>query len=313
MGVEHPLGRSPEQLLSAALGKREVSPTTCDGPHKVADSPDYAAQDEATSFSMAAATKALSSRQGLAGDMNMGIIAASITSNLDTVCRVAAGVAADSYRVVRPADVLTIAGTHVTGSLSCWLEARAFAYGTCTGSAAGTDALVLATMALRRRRARRVLVVGTETPGEATTRLISESEGPRPLFRGGAAIVMELASAEGVEAPAVSIGSNAAGQTIAEVASRLCAEQDSAGLVFLPSGNDTQRAEAADQLDSRYPDAEIIDLWPLLGDTQGVSGILQGIIAATWLKRHPGKTALMISGSIPSRHIVAMTLSAPES
>jgi 3-oxoacyl-[acyl-carrier-protein] synthase II len=304
VGVALPSGASAQELLAAALhgesaGPMWPRPDRADAP----DVPGYSDQDSVTAYAMSAATAALPTSTS-APPGETGVVVASTTSNLDTIVRVAA---ADSYRAVRPSDVLAIAGMQVTAALSSWFDARAFTYGVCTGAAAGIDAVALAVSGVRSHRARRVMVVGTEAPGAAARRMMIEAEGERVLFTGGIALIAEHGSDEPTGGQ-VRIGPVVTGETIDQVAAALGPDGDRTGLVFVPAGPGRQRRAAADQLGRHYPQAAVVDLWPLLGDAQGALGVLQCVLGTAWLDQNPDQVVLAIAGSIPDRHIVSVVL-----
>lgn len=307
VGLDVPSGVSLDELLDSVLDKPA---TTLRSGLPLADgvdaTPSYAGQDRPTAFAMKAAVIAASTDPLEAGDRT-GVIVASTTSNIDVIARVAIGLAEESYRVVRPAEVLTISGTQVTAAVSCWFNARAFAYGSCTGNAAGLDALALARTALRRGRADRVLIVGTESPEDASARLIEEAEGGRPLFSGGVALIAANARATtGSVTVGTEVGAIGAGETLGQATNQITT--DDVGIVFLPAGTAIERSAARDWIAEAYPDAQIVDLWNSLGDVQGALGVLQCALAVTWLTKNPGQSALIIAGSMTDRDLVSTLL-----
>lgn len=304
VGLYLPLGMTPEELLDAALAEDQVRLTTEVAPHDTSALPGYPGQDAPTALAIGAAKSA-----GLTPDQpggnHFGVLVASTTSNIDTVARTAAGIAQESYRAVRPSEVLTIAGTHVTASLSSWFDARAFAYSSCAGAAAGLDAMALARAAIRRERAQRVLIVGVETPGDEARRMITEAHGGRSFFSGAAAVVVERTtdtqSPETVRVHAISQT-----QTIPDALTH--DGRPSPDLVFLPAGTETERRDAAEKIAERYRGAQLADLTRLLGDTQGALGVLQLALAATWLQRKSEGKVLVLAGSISDHHLVTTVL-----
>lgn len=305
VGLSAPSGSTTESVLDAVLAADALP---ADAGHEVGPAPGYPGQDPATSFAMRASTNAMqratSALDGEAQGGETGVLVASVSSNIDVIARVAAGVAAESYRVVRPTEVLTIAGTQVTASLSSWFDARAFAYGSGTGHAAGADALSLASTSIRRSRARRVLVVGTETPGVAAQRLVDETSGPSPLFIGAAAVV--LASADEHHGPAIAVGPARRGGSITDIVA--AHSRDAPGLVFVPAGADAERTGSAAELAAAYPEARIVDTHATLGDAQGAAGVVQAVLGAAWLSRHPESSVLTVTGSPLDRHLVSRVL-----
>lgn len=304
-GLQLTSGTTLPELLAALLTKVPV-PALGIRPEVV---PGYRGQDQPTASAMFAAETAVGSLHSTEEAPSTGVIVASTTSNLDSIIRVAAGVAKTSYRAVLPPDILAIAGSQVVAALSSWFGARAFAYGTCTGNAAGLDALALAASALRRCRADRVLVVGTEAAGEATTRMIAEAEGVRPLFSGAAAVTVErFDSRSERKSPTVLVGPVVSAETVEEVAAKVTTTGARVGLVFVPAGTDAQRHSAADWLANRFPTAQIVDLWAVVGDAQGALGVLQCALAVSWTADNPEQSVLVFAGSINDRHLVAAEL-----
>lgn len=296
-GLCHPDGISPAHLLQEALTYTSPPPRRGSA-DAFASLVGYAGQDAATDYAMRAVSAAGTGIEEVAGE-RLGVLVASTTSNIDTIIRTAVGIEQESYRTVRPTEVLTIAGTQVTASLSSWFDARAFAYGTCSGTAAGIDALGIARSAVIGMRADRVAVVGVETPGEDTRRMIAEADGERELFTGGAAVIVEASSADNAGLPQLSAVTQ--GETIEAALRSTDSHPD---LVFLPAGTDAERAHAHSYVATIHPGATVIDLTEQLGDAQGALGVLQMVVASEWLRNNPSARALVMAGTLTDRHIV---------
>ena len=169
-------------------------------------------KDRATQLALCAARGALVDaelldEEGLAvpGE-SVGVVVSSNLGNLDTVCAVAATIAAETVARISPMDLPNASSNVVASTLAIRFGLRGPNLMLCNGATGGVDAVYWADVVIRAGRAERVLVVEVETRNEVVERLVGSSDG---LLDGAAALVVEdgeAARARGAEPLAAAIG-----------------------------------------------------------------------------------------------------------
>lgn len=159
-------------------------------------------KERATLLALCAAKNALRNAGFIDDDHPMldapdfGVIVASNTNNLDTVCGAAHTIRQEHVNATSSMDLPNASSNVVAASIAIRFGLKALNLMICSGSSASLDALVLAANTIRNGRARRMLVVSVEADGLAVRSLLAgqrlaESEGAVPLLEGAAAVVLE--------------------------------------------------------------------------------------------------------------------------
>lgn len=160
-------------------------------------------KEEATLLALCAALDALQ-RAGFVkchadklADVHFGVVAASNTSNLDTVCRVASEINQGHVMDTSSMDLPNASSNILSATLAIRFGLKAMNLMVCSGASASADALVMAVNAIRNGRAQRMLVVGVEVDAQAL-RSLGNGANARTLAHGitsgAAALVLESAS-----------------------------------------------------------------------------------------------------------------------
>jgi len=130
-------------------------------------------------------------------DPGFGVVVASNTGNLDTVCGAADTIRREHVNATSSMDLPNASSNVVASSIAIRFGLKALNLMVCSGSSASLDALVLAANAIRNGRAERMLVVAVETDGKALRSLLAGARLdelpalPGPLLEGAAAVVLE--------------------------------------------------------------------------------------------------------------------------
>lgn len=129
-------------------------------------------------------------------DQAFGVVVASNTGNLDTVCRVADVIRQEHVNATSAMDLPNASSNVVASTLAIRFGLKAMNLMVCSGASASLDAVILAANAIRNGRAERMLVVSTETDGLALRSLVAGRRldalvGDSPVLEGAAAIVLE--------------------------------------------------------------------------------------------------------------------------
>ncbi|WP_454765220.1 beta-ketoacyl synthase N-terminal-like domain-containing protein [Cupriavidus campinensis] len=161
-------------------------------------------KERSTLLALCAATKALSDAgfADAAGmplrDNGFGVVVATNTCNLDTVCQAAETIHRQHVNATSAMDLPNASSNVVSAAVAIRFGLQALNLTVCTGASSSLDALVLAANAIRNGRARRMLVVAVETDGQAARSLLAgrrltEGSGLPALLEGAGAAVLELA------------------------------------------------------------------------------------------------------------------------
>lgn len=129
-------------------------------------------------------------------DDGFGVVVATNTCNLDTVCQAAETIHRQHVNATSAMDLPNASSNVVSAAIAIRFGLRALNLTVCTGASSSLDALVLAANAIRNGRARRMLVVGVEVDGPAARSLLAgrrlaEGGGLPALLEGAGAVVLE--------------------------------------------------------------------------------------------------------------------------
>ncbi len=159
-------------------------------------------KERATLLALCAAKAALANAgwpadAGPMADTDFGVIVASNTGNLDTVCGAADTIRREHVDATSSMDLPNASSNVVASTIAIRFGLKALNLMICSGSSASFDALVLAANAIRNARAKRMLVVSVETDGLALRsllagrRLDADNGNETSLLEGASAVVIE--------------------------------------------------------------------------------------------------------------------------
>jgi 3-oxoacyl-[acyl-carrier-protein] synthase II len=158
-----------------------------------------------TLMSLCAAKAALQDARLLGADIErlddtqFGVVVASNTSNLGTVCSVAETIRLGHVDATSPMDLPNASSNIVAATVGIRFGLKAINLLICSGSSASIDALILAANTIRNGRALRMIVIATETDGLALRSLLNQTDGghvayqPASILEGSFAVVLEAA------------------------------------------------------------------------------------------------------------------------
>jgi 3-oxoacyl-[acyl-carrier-protein] synthase II len=153
-------------------------------------------KDRATLLGLSAAKAALASA-GLpmsAEDQidkpRFGVVVSSNLGNLETVERVVRVIHEDHVRATSAMDLPNASSNIVASTAAIRYGMQSVNLTVCSGASSGLDALELAALCIRARRADRMLVIGVEV-ASATARALLGLPDSAPLFDGAFAVVLE--------------------------------------------------------------------------------------------------------------------------
>jgi len=135
-------------------------------------------------------------------DDGFGVVVATNTCNLDTVCQAADTIHRQHVNATSAMDLPNASSNVVSAAIAIRFGLQALNLTVCTGASSSLDALVIAANAIRNRRARRVLVVAVEADGQAARSLLAgrrlaEGDGLPALLEGAGAVVLERVDSAG--------------------------------------------------------------------------------------------------------------------
>lgn len=161
-------------------------------------------KEHATLLALCAARSALANAGLLDEQMkaiegaDFGVVVASNSGNLDTVCKVADVIRREHVNAASSMDLPNASSNIVASTLAIRFGLKALNLMVCSGASSSLDALILAANAIRHGRARRMLVVTVETDGPALRSLLAgkrldegQSGTSSPFLEGAAAVVLE--------------------------------------------------------------------------------------------------------------------------
>lgn len=159
-------------------------------------------KERATLLALCAAKAALANagwqtEEGPMADTDFGVVVASNTGNLDTVCNAADTIRREHVNATSSMDLPNASSNVVASTVAIRFGLKALNLMICSGSSASFDALVIAANAIRNGRAKRMLVASVETDGLALRSLLSgrrldtEQGTGNPLLEGASAVVLE--------------------------------------------------------------------------------------------------------------------------
>ena len=162
-------------------------------------------KERSTLMSLCAAKSALQDARLIGDDIErlddtqFGVVVASNTGNLGTVCSVAETIRLGHVDSTSPMDLPNASSNIVAATVAIRFGLKAINLLVCSGSSAAIDALILAANTIRNGRARRMIVIATETDGLALRSLLSQSDGVHAarqlpsILEGSFAVVIEAA------------------------------------------------------------------------------------------------------------------------
>lgn len=160
-------------------------------------------KERATLLALCAARSALMNA-GLLDDQmtplnatDFGVVVASNSGNLDTVCRAADTIRREHVDATSAMDLPNASSNIVASTLAIRFGLKALNLMVCSGASSSLDALILAANAIRNGRASRMLVVTVETDGLALRSLLAgkrlpdDLSGESPILEGAGAVILE--------------------------------------------------------------------------------------------------------------------------
>lgn len=170
-------------------------------------------KERATLLALCAAKHALLDAQWLnqqtssLDDVEFGVVVASNTGNLDTVCNAIEVIRSEHVNATSSMDLPNASSNVVASTIAIRFGLKALNLMVCSGSSASFDALILAANAIRNGRAQRMLVATVETDGRVLRSLVAghrldgvDSDGV--VLEGAGAVILESvagAQARGAE------------------------------------------------------------------------------------------------------------------
>jgi 3-oxoacyl-[acyl-carrier-protein] synthase II len=248
-------------------------------------------KDRSTKLALVAARRALDQaglldEEGrLTSGESVGVAVSSNFGNLDTVCRVAEVIRAETVGGTSPMDLPNASSNVIASSVAIQFGLRGPNLMVCNGDSSGLDAVYWASMLTRSGRVERALVIGVETSNPAVLML---TDG---MFDGAAALVVESkdsADRRGAEALATLGGySRRSGAVEAAVEALAASRPAEVGLLL---------AGAADQPPGTEQ-AKTYDLDTVWGPSSGALGVLECVAGVSWLLQGGLGSVLAIAGS----------------
>jgi 3-oxoacyl-[acyl-carrier-protein] synthase II len=155
-------------------------------------------KDAATRLALCATHRALglpvrAARSRTPADPRVGVVVSSNFGNVSTVQQVARTLDSGTLKDVSALDAPNASSNVIASTIAIWFRFGGPNMLLCSGATSGLDAIFVAQLLLRARRADRVLVVGVE-PDEAGARDLHAARAGgtgAPLLAGAAAIVLE--------------------------------------------------------------------------------------------------------------------------
>jgi 3-oxoacyl-[acyl-carrier-protein] synthase II len=222
------------------------------------------AKEAATRLALCAVHRALNLSPGAPRpaahpDPKTAVVVSSNLGNVATVHNIARALPSGGIRDVSALDAPNASSNVIASAVAIWFKFGGPNLMVCSGATSGLDAIALACILLRAKRAERVIVVGAEPDDEVATRLYRQravaSGAGAPSLRAGAASVMLELAAHAVSGMPL-LGS------IRPARERPAAVPETQPSVFIgPTGMATGHAR-------------LIDLAQQFGDTYGALGVL---------------------------------------
>jgi 3-oxoacyl-[acyl-carrier-protein] synthase II len=248
-------------------------------------------KDRSTKLALVAAKKALDraglldAGGGFTSGATMGVAVSSNFGNLDTVCRVAEVIRAETVDGTSPMDLPNASSNVIASSVAIQFGLRGPNLMVCNGDSSGLDAVYWAGMLTRSGRVERALVIGVETSNPAVLELTGG------MFDGAAALLVESkdsADRRGAEVLATLGGySRRAGAVEAAVGALAASRPAEVGLLL--AGTDV-RPPGAEQ-------AKTHDLETAWGPSSGALGVLECLAGVSWLLQGGSGSVLAVAGS----------------
>ena len=236
-------------------------------------------KDPATRLALCAVHRALGLAPGErrpAGppDAGVAVVASSNLGNLATVADMVRSVRAGRPREISPLTAPGASSNILASSVAIWFGFGGPNLMICSGATSGADAIAMAGLLLRARRARRVVVVGAE-PADPVAKAVhgSRAAGSYPLREGAACVILTQPGGEPLPLLTATVPA---------------------------SGGPPPKAGAAVLLGPGPPPA--IDLAARWGDLYGAMGVAQAAVAAALAARPPGRPAVTASAVCGDDH-----------
>lgn len=248
-------------------------------------------KDRSTKLALVAARSALAQAGLFDADGNVtdgatiGVAVSSNLGNLDTVCRVAEVIRAETVTGTTPMDLPNASSNVIASSVAIEFGLRGPNLMICNGESSGLDAVYWASMITRSGRVGRAVVIGVETSNPAVHKLTAG------MFDGAAALVVESrdsAARRGAKVLADVAGYARRAEVVQSADAALArADIDDVGLLLAaedchPAGTESIEAHDVDQT---------------VGPSSGARGVLQTVAGASWLADGGAGAVLACAGS----------------
>jgi 3-oxoacyl-[acyl-carrier-protein] synthase II len=200
----HVPGADLSGLIEDAEPRRACPP---DRAHELLGRRGLLKKEPATRLALCAVHRALKLPVGAPGkgaaDPGTAVVASSNLGNAATVHAVARAVRTGGVREVSPLDAPNLSSNIIASTVAIWFGFGGPNVMVCSGATSGLDAVVIAGLLLRARRARRVVVVGAEPGDGMAAELNRRRTLPRAteLRAGAACVVLEPVDAAQPRAP----------------------------------------------------------------------------------------------------------------
>jgi 3-oxoacyl-[acyl-carrier-protein] synthase II len=256
----------------------------------------------------------------------IGVAASSNFGNLDTVCRVAGTIGNGHVRDTSPLDLPNASSNVIASSIALRFGCKGLNLMFCSGGCSGVHAVHVLANAIRAGRIDRAIVVGVEVRNEFTSSLWARTVRAwlgadalvPPLVDGAAALLLESetsARARGVRpyavvGPSASAPASSLAATLSALAHSVPGALD---VWFTPNLHYpalADRVEAAWSTWARRPPARE-DIAAIVGESYGVSGVLQCLRASTRLRASKEASAIVTSGGACSEATASLLITRP--
>jgi 3-oxoacyl-[acyl-carrier-protein] synthase II len=269
-------------------------------------------KDRATQLGLCAARDALDAA-GMLDDATLNVsgegfavVVSSNLGNVDTVCKVAAQIAAEGVDAISPMGLPNASSNVVASCVSIRFGLRGPNMMLCNGPTGGLDAAHVASVLIRSGRARRALVLGVETRNEVVERLVGTE--PDDLLDGAVALVLESAAAarERDAEPLGAVGRYATDPDFERCLAKLSRTDDPRpGCWLVPEDFGGPVPPALEGVPQR-------DVSTSFGRCSGALGVLQCATALAWLSDGSAERVVATAGGSGDEPVAALLLTAAQ-
>ncbi|KUJ66217.1 beta-ketoacyl synthase [Streptomyces albus subsp. albus] len=241
---------------------------------------------------------------------DMGVVASSNLSNLDTVCGAAEQINRESVGAISPMGLPNASSNVVASTIAIRFKLHGPNLMLCNGPTSGLDAVHWAANLIAAGRIRRALVIGVETHNEIVEGLLRTEAAE--LLDGAVALVVESAeaAAERGATPAAELGGYRRQAGLGDCLDTLLAGQAQPepavpGVWFTPERYAPAGAAPMPESVPRH------DLSRAFGRASGALGVLQCAAATGWLAAQGAGQALVTNGDDSADAVASLLLSRP--